>query len=97
MAQLTKAQLAALDTLIAHKTADKVEASAITPDFTHALVAVVHAVAPAVDLVLEGAADAAGGDVASRLSADDLAQLREQLGGKPPTLEDLVALRSHHA
>ena len=109
MAELNQAQLAALDLLIAQMTADKVEAAQISADFTDAIAnafdAYVNALNQAADAyanAIAGAVDAAGhaaeqvfGVVV--LPAERAAALREKLEGRaPPSLEELIALRSLH-
>jgi hypothetical protein len=110
MAQLTQAQLAALDLLIAQMTADKIETAQINADYTDAIAnvfdAYANAVAHAADVyanAVAGAADAAA-HAAERvfgvvvLPAERAEALREKLEGRaPPSLEELIALRSLHS
>jgi hypothetical protein len=107
--KLTKAQLAALDQLIAAMAADRVEAATISADFTDDFAAIVDAYVDAANDVVDAyreianqfaeagqaVADALGGDVV--LPADRATRLGEALKGRGvPTLEELVALRQKH-
>ena len=100
MAELTKKQLDALDSIIAKMAADKVQTANMSADFTDVITDVVDAVTEAVEdavdavtEVTEDIEDLIGNRVI--ISADRLQRFRERLNGRPtPSLEELVALRS---
>jgi ribosomal protein L19E len=102
MAELTKRQLEALDSIIARMAADKVQTANMSADFTDVITDVVDAVTEAVEEVTE-AIEEITGDIEDLIgnrviiSADRLQRSRERLRGRPtPSLEELVALRSLH-
>ncbi len=98
MARLNGTQLAALDLMIARMTAEKAESAQISADYTDAIADAIDAWADAVAAAADAYVNFVENIFGAAVMSEEKAQLLQtRLEGRtPPTLEELIALRSHY-